>query len=81
MQTGSVPSPHVEEDREVEAPLEIAPSPGSAVFRAFSLDHSEADAAAVFLRDYGQPHQRMFRHMGLLKVGPVPSPMGIGVGR
>jgi hypothetical protein len=49
-----------------------APDPRDATWRAFTLGHDEDDAAATFLRRYGQPPCFVFKHLGLLKVGPVP---------
>lgn len=53
-------------------PLDAAPDPRGATWRAFTLDHDESDAAAAFLRRYGQPPRFVFEHLGLLLVGPVP---------
>lgn len=49
------------------------PEPGDRFFLAFSLDHDEGAAAAVFLRRYGRPPEYVFESRGLLLVGSVPS--------
>jgi hypothetical protein len=67
MQLGSV-SPLSEEKQ----PLDLAPDPGSFLWRAFTLDHSEEDAVAVFLRHYREPPRYCFENLGLLLVGPIP---------
>lgn len=53
-------------------PLDAAPDPRGALWRAFTLDHDPDDAARCFLRRYGQPPKYRFRNLGLLLVGPVP---------
>lgn len=57
-----------------QMPLELdaTPDPRGALWRAFTLDHDETDAVAVFLRRYGQPPRFVFENLGLLLVGPVP---------
>lgn len=40
---------------------------------AFSLDHSEDDAARRFQQRYGQPPRYITENLGLLLVGPIPS--------
>jgi hypothetical protein len=72
MQTGSVPPLSEEEP----LPLDAAPSPGNFSWRAFTLDHDEGDAAAVFLRRYKQPPRYCFENLGLLLVGPIPGQDG-----
>jgi hypothetical protein len=49
-----------------------APDPRAATWRGFTLDTSEDDAAAAFLRRYGQLPRFVFENLGLLLVGPVP---------
>lgn len=59
-------------DRPDQIP-EPAPDPRGAVWLAFTADHNEDDAAAVFLRRYGQLPRYIFDGLGeLLLVGPVP---------
>lgn len=40
---------------------------------AFSLDHSEDDAARRFHERYGKPPRYITENLGLLLVGPIPS--------
>lgn len=56
--------------------FDAAPDPRGATWRAFTLDHDEGDAAAAFLRRYGQPPRFVFENLGLLLVGPVPGQNG-----
>jgi len=51
---------------------DATPNPTGSYWRAFTLDKSEDDAAAAFLRRYGQPPRYIFENLGLLLVGPVP---------
>lgn len=54
-------------------PFDAAPDPSGSYWLAFTHDHDETDAAAVFLRRYGQPPRYVFDGLGgLLLVGPVP---------
>ena len=54
-----------------------APDPSGSYWLAFTRDHSEDDAAAVFLRRYGQPARYIVDGRGgLLLVGPVPELRG-----
>lgn len=58
-----------------QLPLELdaSPDPSGSYWLAFTADHDETDAAAVFLRRYGQPARYVFDGLGgLLLVGPVP---------
>ena len=52
--------------------FDATPDPAGSYWRAFTLDTSEDDAAAAFLRRYGQPPRYIFENLGLLLVGPVP---------
>jgi len=63
----------------VDPEPEPAPDPRGAVWLAFTKDHNEDDAAAVFLRRYGQLPRYIFDGLGeLLLVGPVPGLEGGG---
>lgn len=48
------------------------PEPGDKYFMAFTLDHDEGLAAAVFLRRYGRNPEFVFESRGLLLCGPIP---------
>lgn len=48
------------------------PEPGDRFFMAFTLDHDEGLAAAVFLRRYGRQPEFVFESRGLLLCGPIP---------
>lgn len=50
----------------------MTPDTQDRYYRAFSLDHDEADAAVRFTQRYGQPPERIFESHGILLVGPVP---------
>ncbi len=53
--------------------FDATPDPAGSYWLAFTRDHSEDDAARVFLRRYGQPPRYCFDGLGgLLLVGPVP---------
>ena len=56
--------------------FDAAPDPSGCYYLAFTRDHDEADAAAVFLRRYGQPPGYIIENLGLLLVGPVPGLSG-----
>ena len=48
------------------------PDPAGHVWRAFSLDTPEEEAAAAFLRRYGRMPEFVFESRGLLLCGPIP---------
>jgi hypothetical protein len=41
-------------------------------WRVFTSDHSEEDAASLFIRRFGQPPEYIFDHGPYLYAGPVP---------
>lgn len=61
---------------EKQIPLDFyagPPEPGDRFFMAFTFDHDEEGAAAVFLRRYGRPPEFVFESRGNLLVGPIPT--------
>lgn len=48
------------------------PEPGDRFFMAFTLDHDEGLAAAVFARRYGRSPEFVFESRGNLLCGPIP---------
>ena len=48
------------------------PDPAGHVWRAFSLDTPEEEAAAAFLRRYGRNPEFVFESRGNLLCGPIP---------
>ena len=61
---------------EKQIPLDFysgPPDPTGHVWRAFSLDTPEEEAAAAFLRRYGRNPEFVFESRGNLLVGPIPS--------
>ena len=57
-----------------QKPLEFyasPPDPAGHVWRAFTLDTPEEEAAAAFLRRYGRPPEFVFESRGLLLCGPI----------
>ena len=60
---------------EKQIPLDFysgPPDPAGHVWRAFSLDTPEEEAAAAFLRRYGRMPEFVFESRGLLLCGPIP---------
>lgn len=55
------------------APRPQAPAIAGLTWLAFSLDHSEDDAARCFQQRYGKPPRYITENLGLLLVGPIPS--------
>lgn len=50
-----------------------------AYYHCFTLDHDEERAAAIFTARYGQPPEQILEHAGLLRLGPVPTLLGVPV--
>ena len=46
-------------------------------YRAYTLNHSEEDAAAEFARRYGTPPEWVWPANNVLWVGPIPEPVQI----
>ena len=52
--------------------MSATPDLARGLWRGFTVDHDEADAARRFEQRYGQPPEYIVEDRGVLWVGPIP---------